>query len=291
MIEKASYDEQFKRFCWACDWIESYGIKLNSSRLAIYRRDLADLVAHEKAGTTKRLEKKRTAERLTNSLLESQELIDIYSGLKNCEDAALPDELKKFIRGPELRSLETPQTSLARNTGFHLWFAAMAKKCLVPTRLLPPTDVLIRVGSDWIAVECKRLFSPRNVEDNVSTGFHQLQARYGDHRGNAELYGALAISLGKLDDTMIEVEDEAQLKVEGVAKINRFAEEHRRHWLNRSTGREITVFLYWNAPVRVQRPYLLTIGTQFNFFPLCERDETRGFILRSVMDSFNQLTT
>jgi hypothetical protein len=145
-------------------------------------------------------------------VVEAQELIEIHAGLKSREDAHLADLLRKYIGGTALRNQETPLTSLARNTGFHLWFVSNAAKCDMPIDLAPPADATIRTNAYSIAVECKRLFSPRKVEQNIRKGFQQLQERYKQYDGRTEIYGALALSLGKLDECLIEARDEADLR-------------------------------------------------------------------------------
>ncbi len=229
MIDRTTHREQALRFDWACKWVESFGIKLNPARVAIYRRDLEDLADHVEASTGLEFEKERGLENVINSVVE-----------------------------------------LARNTGFHLWFVSTAAKCDVPIDLRPPADATIRTSADSIAVECKRLFSPRKVEQNIRKGFQQLQERYKQYDGRTEIFGALALSLGKLDECLIEAHDEADLRAQGNEKLERFRLEYERHWLRRSTGREIGVFLHWSAPVRMKDPYLLITATNFHFYPLCE---------------------
>ena len=291
MIDRTTHREQALRFDWACKWVESFGIKLNPARVAIYRRDLEDLADHVEAGTGLQFEKERGLENVINSVVEAQELIEIHAGLKNREDAHLADLLRKYIGGTELRNQETPPASLARNTGFHLWFVSNAAKCDVPIDLTPPADATIPTNTYSIAVECKRLFSPRKVEQNIRKGFQQLQERYKQYDGRTEIFGALALSLGKLDDCLIEAHDEADLRAQAEKKLDRFRLENERHWLKRSTGSEIGVFLHWSAPVRVKNPYLLITATNFHFYPLCEPYTRQGYILRSLSDRFHRLVT
>ena len=291
MVDRTTHREQALRFDWACKWVESFGIKLNPARVAIYRRDLEDLADHVEAGTGLQLEKERGLGNIINSVTESQELIEIHVGLKNREDADLGDLLRKYIGGTALRSHETPLNSLARNTGFHLWFVSTAARCDVPIDMTPPADATIRTAADSIAVECKRLFSRRKVEQNIRKGFLQLQERYKKADGRNEVFGALALSLGKLDDCLIDARDEADLRTKANEKLERFRLEYERHWLSRSTGREVAVFLHWTAPVRIQDPYLLITATNFHFYPLCEPHTRQGYMLRALSDRFHRLVT
>jgi hypothetical protein len=91
VIDRITHREQALRFDWACKRVESFGIKLNPARVAIYRRDLKDLADYVEAGTGLQFEKERGLENLINSVVEAQELIEIYAGLKNREDAHLAD--------------------------------------------------------------------------------------------------------------------------------------------------------------------------------------------------------
>jgi hypothetical protein len=291
VIDRLTHREQALRFGWACKWVESFGINLNPTRAAIYRRDLEDLADHVKAKTAVDFEKERGLENIINSVVEAQELIDIHAGLKNRQDAHLGDLLHEYIGGTELRSRETRQTSRARNTGFHLWFVSTAAQCDVPIDLAPPADATIHKSDISVAVECKRLFSPKKVEQNIRKGFQQLQERYAQHDGRTEIFGVLAVSLGKLDDCLVEANDEADLTAQSNAKLERFRKEYERHWLKRITGREVSVFLHWTAPVRVKNPYLLTTATQFHFYPLCQPDTNQGYILRSLHDRFHRFVT
>jgi hypothetical protein len=291
VIDRITHREQALRFDWACKWVESFGIKLNPARVAIYRRDLKDLADHVEAGTGLQFEKERGLENLINSVVEAQELIEIYAGLKNREDAHLADLLRKYIGGTPLRTQETPLTSLARNTGFHLWFVSNAAKCEVPIDLTPPADATIPTSDYSITVECKRLFSPRNIKQNIKKGFQQLQKRYKQYDRKTEIFGVLALSLGKLGESLIDANDEADLRAQADKKLERFRLENERHWLKRSTEREIGVFLHWTAPVRVKNPYLLISATNFHIYPLCQPDTRQGYILRSLRDRLHRLVT
>lgn len=291
MIHRTTHREQALRFEWACKWVESFGIKLNPGRVAIYRRDLEDLANHVEAGTGLEFESERGLENIINSVVEAQELIDIYAGLKNRQDMHLEELLQKFIGGTPLRAKETPRTSLARNTGFHLWFLSTAAQCDVPINLAPPADATISTKAYSIAVECKRLFSPRKIEQNIRKGFQQLKERYIQHEGRTELFGALALSLGKLDGCFVNAEDEEDLKAQVVQKLEGFKLRYERHWRERTTGPELGVFLHWSGPVRVKEPYLLVTATEFDFYPLCEPGTKRGYILRSLSDHFQRLIT
>ena len=291
VIDRTTHREQALRFDWACKWVEGFGIKLNPARVAIYRRDLEDLADHVEAGTGPQFEKERGLENIINSVVEAQELIEIHGGLKSREDAHLADMLRKYIGGTALRNQETPLTSLARNTAFHLWFVSSAARCDVPIDLAPPADATIPTSDYSVAVECKRLFSPRKVEHNIRKGFRQLQERYKQYQQATEMFGLLALSLGKLDERLVEAGDEADLRAQAIQKLDRFRLEYERHWLKRNTGREVAVLLHWTAPVRMQNPYLLIPATQFDFYPLCEPDTKQGYILRSLRDRFHRLVT
>jgi len=212
VIDPTTHREKALRFEWACKWVESFGIRLDPARVAIYRRDLEDLADHVEAGTGPQFERERGLENVINSVVEAQELIEIHAGLKSREDAHLAAMLRKYIGGTALRNHEAPRTSLARNTGFHLWFVSSAARCDVPIDLAPPADATIPTSGYSVAAGCKRLFSPRNVEDNISKGFRQLQERYKQCHHSTEIFGLLALSLGKLDECLVEAGDEADLR-------------------------------------------------------------------------------
>jgi hypothetical protein len=75
VIDRITHREQALRFDWACNWVESFGIRLDPARLAIYRRDLKDLADHVQAGTGLQFEKDRGLENIINSVAEAQELM------------------------------------------------------------------------------------------------------------------------------------------------------------------------------------------------------------------------
>jgi len=291
VIDRTTHREQALRFGWACKWVENFGIKLNPARVATYHSDLEDLARHVEAGTALQFEKERGLENIINSVVEAQELIEIHAGLKNRDDSHLADLLRKYIGGTALRSHETPLTSQPRNTGFHLWFVSNAARCDVPINLLPPADATISKNDCSVAVECKRLFSPRNIHKIIKKGFHQLQQRYEQHAKRTEMFGMLALSLGKLENSLIEAHDEEDLRNKANEKLERFTSKHERHWLKRSTGREIGVFLHWSAAVRVEKPYLLVAATNFHIYPLCKPGTLQDYTLRSLRDRFHRLVT
>jgi len=161
----------------------------------------------------------------------------------------------------------------------------------VPIDLAPPTDATIRTSTETIAIECKRLFSPRKVEQNIRRGFQQLQERYKQHDGRTEIFGALALSLSKLDECLVDADDEADLQAQAIQKLDRFRKKHEHHWRKRITGREVGVFLHWTAPARVKKPYLLITATQFDFLSLCEVDTKQNYLLMALSDRFHRFVT
>ncbi|MBA2269802.1 MAG: hypothetical protein H0W20_04275 [Chthoniobacterales bacterium] len=226
---------------------------------------------------------------LINSLAEATELIEIHEGLKDRTDSELPDLLQKFISGTPLRADEAPGKSKARNTGFHLWFAAAAARCGLKIDLTSPGDVGITWGEGRIAAECKRLLGARKVDGRISKGFRQLKRTYSGGTVASSLYGLLAITISKLYPLPLEVADEAELRERGEENFVRFVSEYQGSWKKRVTGREIALFLHWTSPVIVRKPYLVVVATDFRFIPLHSGSKAEDYYFRAIQDRFHRL--
>jgi hypothetical protein len=176
-MNRFSYRTHQQQFCAACDWLVALGVNLSLTRIVEYTRLLGQIADYHEAERIGDLLDDQGGAPLFNAMFEASEFIHIHEGLGGHSDPELPRRLRKFVAGAAMLTDETPSRNQnrPRNIGFELSFAAAAAKSELPISLEPPADLWIRQEpASRVAVECKRPFTVRKIEANVSDGLHQL---------------------------------------------------------------------------------------------------------------------
>jgi hypothetical protein len=199
-IPRHTYADQLSDFENACNWLSSFGVTVNPTRLGSYRRILEDLVAKFSEGKVAELLEKYGFPVLANALFESDELIDIHKGLVE-SDQDIAESLQKFAAGcPLLIDECRTGNNIGRNIGFELDTAATFVRCGFKIKLAPPADVWIKADGADIAVECKRPFSYDALGANMQKAFSQLRKRYRAHATPPHVRGIASLSASKMEN-------------------------------------------------------------------------------------------
>jgi len=261
-IPRHSYAAQLSDFENACNWLSSFGVTVNPTRLGGYRRILADLVAKFSEGKVDELLKKYGFPALANALFESAELIDIHRGLME-SDQNIAQSLQKFAAGcPLLIDECRTGNNVGRNIGFELDTAAAFVRCGFKMELAPPADVWIKTGGIAIAVECKRPFSYDALGANIKKAFSQLRARYSAHATPAHVRGIALLSASKMENDgslMLKADNNDDLAATIRLLSEQFVARTRPFWNDTKDDRTIGFAVSLRAPSYVEDINLFTV--------------------------------
>jgi hypothetical protein len=268
-IRRFSYADQSSRFAAACEWLRKLGIKMDSSRLATYARDLEQIDRYFSEGKISELTERDGYAPLMNSLIEATELMDVHEGLNKMQPSTnFVARLKKFLGGPIMLVDEKSPSNVARSTGFELLVAALLANAGLPVSFDSTVDVLVPIAPNPIGIECKRPLSHSKMERRIREGIQQLEEFY---KAAEKRRGILALSVSKVENDgsrLLPARDASDLDSKAFALIDQFRQRHEWHWREALSSRTVAVLLHLRAPSPVESPSLLTIATHAGWVAL-----------------------
>ncbi len=173
-----SYDELSRGLTEALAWLESLGVRIESTRLQRYQKLMDELLTLYHANDYE--EGDRRLPEFVNLLLEAHELLEIHRGLSRIEipPSVLP-QLKKLSTGPESYANENPSSSNAgRNAGFELLVASLVAQTGLPVVSIGTSDVATTFNGKTLVIECKRPHGEASVKRNWEKAESQLKKRF-----------------------------------------------------------------------------------------------------------------
>ncbi len=151
--------------------LKTLGLRISATRIARYRRIIAEAVAAERRGDVRH----QLSPSFINAIVEASEIIDIASlRMDFLTSDAAKEKLLRISSGPEVMAPDGHDP--ARDYGFELSTAAKAysNDCFVG---FPSTgDLVVLPGSR--PVECKRLSSVGQFERRLREARDQLDRRF-----------------------------------------------------------------------------------------------------------------
>jgi hypothetical protein len=288
-ILRHSYANREECLAAACAWLSQLGVKIAGTRVSRYARDLRRVREFHEAGKIEMLLEQHGRATLLNSLIEADELIDVYEGLGAFRGAELVARLEKFVSGCTMTSDEESPTNIARNTGFELLTAAALQRVGVPVEFRAPMDVWVPLEPHPIAIECKRPLSASKIVRRIKQGLDQLKDHYAQSMRPEAVRGILALNISKV------VNDGSRaLDVANAEEIDRhtgnicdsFIAQHDRYWRGLDDSRTLSILIYLRVPCFVKTPRLLTIALQTAFVSLHAEGSANRQILETVHGPF-----
>jgi len=199
MIRQApqrSYSEILADLAPFKEYVVSLKLPEASDRL---RRVIANIVQIEDARLTDNMDalyKRPDFPELVWSLVEGQEFIEIFRGLRNYDPAVMQELLAKALRGPIDPSRETNASNIGRNTAFELRLGSALRQAGGAVTLGTDADIILDCLGTRVYIECKRPFYERNVYANTEKALCQLRCRL-DAENQKTALGFVAVSLSK----------------------------------------------------------------------------------------------
>jgi hypothetical protein len=185
-----SHGEHHENVRQACAWMESQGVKFSRGRIAQYLRGCRIVAEHDAPGSSLKTLGKAEYRRLVNSLIESQEIVDIWKGLKDGADASLLEELPGISFGKRDET-DMAQGRSRKCRAFSLYVKTLLARAGYVFGTHPTCDIVLAETPE-IMIECKQASSESGFEKAVSQGKRQLRAHYADDPNRR---GFLAISV------------------------------------------------------------------------------------------------
>lgn len=247
-----SFDEISSQLNRTVDWLSKMGIPVSLLRISKYKKDLEYLAEHYKNGTLNSVEKNQELPDLMNSIYESNELINLRSGLKKYKSANLIARLKRSIEGPFNPVQEIPGTNNARDICFELIMANVFSMAGFDLDFNDYGDMETTFENNPLFVECKRIHSPKNLRQNVKKAFFQLENRY---RSNSDARGLIAISVDKIvnpDHFLLVTAHQDSLKANIDAMTGKFIRKNESLWQGRQDKRTIGVIVSIQIPAVIK---------------------------------------
>lgn len=211
-FHKISFDQLEIDLLKAIEFLKSYDLEINSTRIDKYKKDLKEFIYVYRSKNFNKLKDSYFQQRMADSLIESSEWIRIAKGLRGIEDSSLKSKLKQFVEGPKVTSNENMNSSISRNIGFELLIASHFYVAGYEIDLSSDCDIIVKDNSKLIFIECKRPSSKIKLIKRVRDAYNQLSERF--KLTNENPYGIIAISIGKTlnpDQNIITAKDTNEL--------------------------------------------------------------------------------
>lgn len=267
-FNKTTYAEILKSLEETQHWLNDAGIETGNTRLS----EILDLVRiiteHYNNDTIDQLASEYKKDVIFYALTDADIFISIYQSFQNTKSHVLRRGiLKKMVNGPLLPWEEDPGdgSTQGRNSLFEL---EVATKLNIPSvEVVGFDDVDFIYDNTSFNVQCKRLYSPKQISANIAKAAKQFRAKANNNNG---LKGIIALSIDKLSDL-----EESTIIVESykeaspiLGKITEdFIGKYKSNWLELLDIDIVGVMIFVHAIAEVQQPYqLLTSCREVAFF-------------------------
>jgi hypothetical protein len=202
----------------------------------------------------------RVAE-LVWSLVEAQELAEIFKGIEGYHPQTVKRLMQKALTGPLHPINETLTSNIARNTVFELTLATRLRRCGVCVTMGQQADLVVDYAGARLYIECKRPLYEHNIGRNIEKARSQLRRRFDAERQFSSVGGLVAISMSKAvnpGSNMFIVDKADDLKQMG-NDVAHFHQQYGRDYNNQVDPRLIGILyqIYTPALARGDRHPLI----------------------------------
>lgn len=234
-IPSKSYENIHESFHAAIEWMNSLGVRIESSRLNNYESILEYWKNNYRVAKVE--EGVKIFPDFVGTLNEVNDFIDIFNSFKDTpivDLSSLVEKLNNGVGGPLFASLEKGNNSSARNFLFELAVAARAHRPLrsVKAALDAPTDTGVYIEGKKIWIECKRISSHKKLEANIRDASRQLENVLSSKIG-ASNRGMVALDITKIikpEDTIFVAKNDISLISSTQNLIDEFIKKNHNVW-------------------------------------------------------------
>jgi len=268
-FHKVTYDTILDRLNDINHWLRELNIETRNSRLLEITKYMEIICEHHKKNNVEKLVESYDNEILWYATLESGAFLDIHRAFHDIESRLVPrGKLRDILRGPFLPRDEDPliQNIHARNTLFELQIAAKIRNAGIEILGFDDIDFLFK-GHKFNA-QCKRIHSPKMVEENVGKALEQAAKRMNDA---SQAKGLICLAIDKLtgkDGKILRVKTASDIQNELVRITSDFVERNRQYWIKTLNIKMIACLIYFQAAAIIEDQNLLTRCQQLEVGPI-----------------------
>lgn len=221
-IETDTYDSVCNNYDCAISWMKSIGVNISSGRTQHYLKVMKYWRDNYKSASGSIA--KDIFPSFVSSVSEIDSFIKIYKAFKNEpieKLSSIKTKLQKGVNGPLNAEDENPNTSEARNYIFEALVAAKFHnpEKEISTILTASTDTAVEFKNKKIWIECKRVTSEKNLENNIRKAANQLDIQLRKKirkKINTGSKGLVAIDFSKI----LHAGDQLLVKANDVELLN-----------------------------------------------------------------------
>jgi len=159
-----------------CEWFSSIGFEWADTRYGIYENHFAKFeeLAELKGASSVDIEIKHAFD---NAYLEANEIVRVYSDLRQFEHTQFYEQLRKALSGQEYRG--RVDNDQARDFLFELSTATRFLRAGCEVELSEVCDIVAEIPEGTIFIECKRMKSVNKIAKNIKKASEQIKKRIG----------------------------------------------------------------------------------------------------------------
>lgn len=229
----------------AIDLFEEYGIKVESSRIDKYEKDLSIIVKTFPFNSATKVELSEKLKSHSNTLYEVSQINFIYESLSKIKDQNLIKQLKKIIKGPVSYQEESIKTSSneARNFQFELYIlSALMNSGILEYKQIGNHDISFEYKNKIIIIECKRVQSTQQIRNRIKEAGKQIQ------KSNTLklINGIVALDISKIINPNFDILVASNKESLGrlLTNIaNNFANHNSKFWNNEFKYKKVTAII------------------------------------------------
>ena len=302
-IETNTYDSIGYSYNKAISWMEDIGIKVSSGRTKHYLQVMNYWRDNYKSASDTIA--KNIFPDFVSSVSEMDAFIKIYQAFKDeplDNLSSIITKLQKGVNGPLNAENETPKTTEARNLIFEALVAAKFHNHAqnLSTILTASTDTAVKYKNKKIWIECKRVTSEKNLENNIRKASNQLGKQLNKKNGkkfNLGNKGLVALDFSKIlhsgDHLLVKPNDEELL--DSVAKITEtFIAQHSSLWnriFDTKNKRIVGTLVHFSTMATSEERNLLVIVSDWGVNPKESTSKYNNALLRNIASTINNIKT
>jgi hypothetical protein len=193
----------------ALAWLGALGIQPHHTRFSEYRKILGTVREHKMAGTLNELRSIVPLEQYRIAFIESTHLVAVAKTFTRVPGPHLKEKIRVAVTGPVHPSDEKKGGSKARDFLFELSVAAFFRKRNLPVLTCYGKDLIVRMPSCKLLVECKRPQSKKKVRRSIKDATDQLMKHFKNHDRGTTPHGLIVLDISVVmnPQTMILVAD------------------------------------------------------------------------------------
>lgn len=216
------------------------------------------------------------------TLTESSSFIEIYEMVRHLNINYLPRRaIKNALRGPYLPMDELPgdENVNYRNILFELELASKLYKRKI--NIIGFEDIQFLFENHHFYVQCKRLFSKKNVLHNIKSAQKQLIRNINTTNDR----GIIALSIDKilgLDGMMLKVQNENEIQDKIYSLVNDFIITYNPLWIEDIHPQTVGIILVTKFLTHILDKNLLSSCFFITIVPLCPPTNQDTAMLRHL---------